>query len=264
MRFFDSHAHYWDTRFALETEAGADALIDSLLNTTVSGIINVGTNLETTILSVKQAQKHHRMYAIGGVHPGDIPDDMSLSDLESGFLPLFSDPANKLVALGEIGLDYHYTPFDKERQMAFFEAQMALADRLSLPVVIHDREAHGDSFDMIRRFPNVRGVFHSYSGSAEMAKALVSLGYMISFSGTVSFKNARNVKETASRLPKDCVLIETDAPYLTPHPHRGKMNHSGYLEYTAAALAEIWSLPVCDVAQITEENAIKFFRLSDF
>lgn len=263
MRFFDSHAHYWDTRFHTETEAGADALIETLLNTTVSGIVNVGTNLETTLLSVEQAKKHDGMYAVGGVHPGDIPDGMSPLDLEGVFAPLFADPANKLVALGEIGLDYHYTPFDKERQMAFFEAQMALAERLALPVVIHDREAHGDSFEMIRRFPNVRGVFHSYSGSAEMAKALVSRGYMISFSGTVSFKNARNVKEAASVLPRDCVLIETDAPYLAPHPHRGKLNHSGYLAYTATALAEIWSLPPCDVARITEENALKFFNISN-
>ena len=261
MKFFDSHAHYWDTRFAKETECGVDALLDTLFKTTVSGIINVGTNVETTLLSIAQAQKYENMYAIGGVHPGDIPEGMSHYDLEAAFSSLFQDPKNKLVALGEIGLDYHYTPFDKERQMAFFEAQMALAEKLSLPVVIHDREAHGDSFDMIRRFPGVRGVFHSYSGSAEMAKALVSRGYMISFSGTVSFKNARNVKETASLLPRESVLIETDAPYLTPHPHRGKLNHSGYLLYTATALSELWSVPVANVAEITRENALKFFKI---
>ena len=262
MKFFDSHAHYWDTRFEKETEAGADALIDHLLDTTVSGIVNVGTNLETTRLSIAQAKKHEGMYAVGGVHPGDIPADLQTDDLERLFAPLFQSPENKLLALGEIGLDYHYVPFDKERQMAFFEAQMALAEKLALPVVIHDREAHGDCFDMIRRFPNVRGVFHSYSGSAEMAKALVSRGYMISFSGTVSFTNARSVKEAAAVLPKECVMIETDAPYLTPHPHRGKMNHSGYLSYTATALSELWSLPLSEVAKITEENALKFFGIS--
>ena len=138
---------------------------------------------------------------------------------------------------------------------------MALAEKLSLPVVIHDREAHGDSFDMIRRFPNVKGVFHSYSGSAEMAKALVSRGYYVSFSGTVSFKNARNVKEAVGAIPREAVLIETDAPYLTPHPFRGRMNHSGYLAYTAEAIAEVWNTAVEDVARITEQNAKEFFKI---
>ena len=201
------------------------------------------------------------MYAAGGIHPGDIPENATVDTLEKIWTPLFHSSENKLVALGEIGLDYHYTPFDKMRQMAFFEAQMALAEKLSLPVIIHDREAHGDCFDMIRRFPNVTGVFHSYSGSAEMAKALVSKGYRISFSGTVSFKNARNVKEAAAAIPRESVLIETDAPYLTPHPYRGKLNHSGYLLYTAEALAEVWGTDVSEVAHVTEENALAFFHI---
>ena len=261
MTFFDSHAHYWDTRFESETEHGADALINALLESSVSGIVNVGTNMETTLLAIRQAGMFPKMFAAGGIHPGDIPEGMDPDDLEKTFLPLFQNPENKLVALGEIGLDYHYTPFDKERQMNFFEAQMRFAQRYALPVIIHDREAHGDSFDMIRRFPDVRGVFHSYSGSAEMAKDLVRRGYMISFSGTVSFKNARSVKEAAAAVPKESVMIETDAPYLTPHPYRGKLNHSGYLAYTAEALAEIWQLSVSEVARITEENAKKFFGL---
>ncbi len=261
MKFFDSHAHYWDTRFELETESGAEALLERLFADSVSGIVNVGTNLETTALSVALAQKFPNMYAAGGIHPGDIPDDARIEDLERIWTPLFADPANKLVALGEIGLDYHYTPFDKERQMVFFEAQMSLAQKLSLPVIIHDREAHGDCFDMIRKFPNVRGVFHSYSGSAEMAKDLVRRGYMISFSGTLSFKNARAVKEAAAVLPREAVMIETDAPYLTPHPHRGKLNHSGYLAYTAEALADVWQCSVGEAASITEQNARKFFGI---
>ena len=261
MKFFDSHAHYWDTRFASETEAGADVLLNSLFRDSVSGIINVGTNLETTMLSIAQAQKHPHMYVAGGIHPGDIPEDATVDALETVWSPLFKNSENKLVALGEIGLDYHYTQFDKMRQMAFFEAQMALAEKLSLPVIIHDREAHGDCFDMVRNFPKVTGVFHSYSGSAEMAKALVSRGYSISFSGTVSFKNARNVKETAASLPKEAVLIETDAPYLTPHPHRGRLNHSGYLFYTAEAIAELWQTDVSLVAEVTEQNAKRLFKI---
>ncbi len=261
MKFFDSHAHYWDARFESETESGVDALLSLLFEGSVSGIVNVGTNLETTMLSIAQAKKYPHMYVTGGIHPGDIPENASADTLEDTWRPLFENPENKLVALGEIGLDYHYTPFDKARQMAFFEAQMALAERLSLPVVIHDREAHGDCFDMVRRFPNVTGVFHSYSGSAEMAKALVSRGYRISFSGTVSFKNARNVKEAACAIPRESVMIETDAPYLTPHPYRGRLNHSGYLAYTAEALADVWNTTVAEVARITEQNAKDFFHL---
>ena len=262
MKFFDSHAHYWDARFEAETESGTDALLKTLFESTVSGIVNVGTNLETTLLSIRQAQRYACMYAAGGIHPGDIPEDASIDMLETVWTPLFQNPENKLVALGEIGLDYHYTPFDKARQLAFFEAQMALAEKLSLPVIIHDREAHGDSFDMIRRFPNVRGVFHSYSGSAEMAKALVSRGYHISFSGTVSFKNARRVTEAAACVPRDRLLIETDCPYLAPHPFRGQLNHSGLLPYTARAVAAAWGCTEEEVASVTEENARRFFGLA--
>ena len=261
MKFFDSHAHYWDSRFDSETESGTDALLTELFASSVAGIVNVGTNWETTMLSIDQARRYENMYVAGGIHPGDIPEDAKVEDLEAIWTPLLQNPQNKVVALGEIGLDYHYTPFDKMRQLSFFEAQMALAEKLSLPVVIHDREAHGDSFDMIRRFPNVKGVFHSYSGSAEMAKTLVSRGYYVSFSGTVSFKNARNVKEAVGAIPREAVLIETDAPYLTPHPFRGRMNHSGYLAYTAEAIAEIWNTTVEDVARITEQNAKEFFKI---
>lgn len=261
MKFFDSHAHYWDGRFATETEGGVDVLLNCLFSDSVSGIVNVGTDLATTHLAIAQAKKFPQMYATGGFHPGEIPEDARPEDVEPSLAPLFADRENKLVALGEIGLDYHYTPFDKARQLAFFEAQMSFARKHRLPVVIHDREAHGDCFDMIRAFPDVTGVFHSYSGSAEMAKDLVRRGYTISFSGTVTFKNARTVTEAAAALPRESVMIETDAPYLTPHPHRGKMNHSGYLSYTAATLAALWQTSVEEVARITEENAKRFFRL---
>lgn len=262
MKFFDSHAHYWDDRFTTETEGGASPLLRALFSESVSGIVNVGTDLRTTALAIEQAKQYPRMYAAGGFHPGDIPDGIRAEEVESLLSPLFDDPENKLVALGEIGLDYHYTPFDKARQAAFFEAQMAFAEKRGLPVIIHDREAHGDSFDTVRAFPNVTGVFHSYSGSAEMAKDLVRRGYYVSFSGTVSFKNARSVREAAAALPRDRVLIETDAPYLAPHPYRGRMNHSGYLAYTAEALADTWGTSLAEVARITEENAERFFGLN--
>ncbi|MBO7171072.1 MAG: TatD family hydrolase [Clostridia bacterium] len=263
MKYFDSHAHYWDKRFEGETPEGVDACIDTLFRENVCGIVNVGTSPFTTRLAIAQAKRFPHMYVAGGIHPSDVAElanvDEALSELEQ----LLKVPENKIVALGEIGLDYHFLPFDKELQLSVFHAQMEMAERLSLPVVIHDREAHGDCFDVVRAHPNVRGVFHSYSGSAEMAKDLVRRGYMISFSGTVSFKNARSVKEAASALPHDAVLIETDAPYLAPHPHRGKLNHSGYLSYTCAALAEAWGISEEETARLTRENARCFFGLEE-
>ena len=262
MQYFDSHAHYWDKRFENETEEGVDALLDTLFQGNVLGIVNVATSPETARAAIEQARRYPRMYAAVGIHPTDSP----ALDLDEGLaqlMALLKDPTAKIKAIGEIGLDYYWTPFDKDRQKLFFSEQMRLAERYDLPVVIHDREAHGDCFDMARAFPGVRGVFHSYSGSAEMAKDLVRRGYMISFSGTVSFKNARSVKEAAAALPKEAVMIETDAPYLTPHPHRGKINHSGYLAYTCAALAEAWGIPPEETAEITTQNALRFFNIQE-
>jgi TatD DNase family protein len=136
---------------------------------------------------------------------------------------------------------------------------MKMARELKIPVCIHDRDAHGDIMDFIRKYPDVRGVVHSFSGSREMAEELVSLGYMISFSGTLTFKNARRPKEAAAAIPRSSVLVETDCPYLAPHPYRGNLNHSGYLPYTVEALAEIWGVTPDECAQITEENAKSFF-----
>ena len=261
MRFFDSHAHYWDSRFATETESGVEALLSALLSESVSGIVNVGTDLDTTALAIAQAKKYSKMYAAGGIHPGEIPDNIRAEDVEALLSPLFKEPENKLVALGEIGLDYHYTPFDKSRQKAFFEAQMAFAEKHALPVIIHDREAHGDCVDMVRAFSGVVGVFHSYSGSAEMAKDLVRRGYYISFSGTISFKNARAVREAASVLPHDRVLIETDAPYLPPVPHRGERNDSSLVRFVAERLAAIKGITVDALIAATVENGKRLFAI---
>ena len=143
----------------------------------------------------------------------------------------------------------------------YFEKQLSLARELGLPVVIHDREAHGDCFDTVCRYPDVKGVFHSYSGSAEMAKELVKRGWYISFSGVLTFKNAAKVKEVAAVLPKDRVLIETDCPYLAPHPHRGEINHSGLMRFTLETLAEIWGETPEKTAEITAKNAFDLFKI---
>lgn len=262
MKYFDSHAHYYDERFENECEGGVDNLIGALLASSVSGIINVGTSPETSRLAIAAAKRYPNMYTAIGIHPSDsqyldsTPEE-ALRDIES----LIVDSENKCVALGEIGLDYHYPDTDKECQMSYFTAQMRLADRLGIPVVIHDREAHGDIMDVVRAFPRVRGVFHSFSGSPEMAEELVARGYMISFSGTLTFTNARRPREVAATLPHSSVLIETDCPYLTPHPYRGRLNHSGYLEYTNRTLAEIFGITEAESAELTEENARRFFGI---
>ncbi len=261
MKYFDSHAHYYDGRFA-ENGQSVDNLIGALLSSSVSAIVNVGTSPETSRLAIEQARKNENMYTSIGIHPYDA--NFEVSDMEkalSEIEELIKSPDSKCVALGEIGLDYHYDGYDAELQKEFFIRQMALAERLDVPVVIHDRDAHGDTLEIVRKFPNVRAVMHSYSGSVEMAEELIRLGCYISFSGTLTFKNARKTPDVAAAVPKVRILIETDAPYLTPHPHRGKINHSGYLEYTNARLSEIWGISEEECARITDENARRFFNL---
>ena len=261
MTYFDTHAHYYDERFEAEAEGGADALIQACLGNTVSYIINVGTEPGTSGKAIEQAKKYPRMFTAIGIHPSDarLIDDLegALKETEA----LILDKENKCVAIGEIGLDYHYPETDKKMQKYVFKAQMEMAKRLSLPVVIHDRDSHEDIMNIIREYPGVVGVLHSFSGSAEMARELVSLGYMISFSGTVSFKNARKPKEACAAVPLDRLLIETDCPYLAPHPLRGTLNHSGNLEYTNLAVAEVKGISAEECARITEENARRFFKI---
>ena len=261
MKYFDSHAHYYDERFSEELTEGVDSLIDALLASSVSYILNVGTSPESSREAIAQAKKHTNMYTIVGIHPSDtrfLSDiDAELADIEA----LILDKENKCVALGEIGLDYHYPDTDKEVQDYYFNAQMRLAKKLGLPVVIHDRDAHEDTLKVIKNHTGVVGVLHSYSGSVEMAKELVKLGYMISFSGTISFKNAKKPAEVAAAIPKESVLIETDCPYLAPHPLRGTLNHSGNLVYTNAALSAAWGISEEECARITGENARRFFKI---
>ncbi len=261
MKYFDSHAHYYDERFESEINESVDCLIDALLRNSVSHIINVGTSPETSRLAIEQAKRHGNMYTAIGIHPSDtrfLSDiDSELAEIEKMIL----DKENKCVCLGEIGLDYHYPDTDKEKQMLYFERQLQLAQKLGIPVCIHDRDAHGDTLVTLKKYPGVTGILHSFSGSKEMAEELVKMGYYISFSGTLTFTNARKPREVAQILPKDKVLIETDCPYLTPHPHRGKINHSGYLSYTNAVLASVWEISEEECAEITAENARRVFGL---
>lgn len=265
---FDSHAHYFDARFERETEGGADAILQNIMPEPVGYILNVGTNCRNSRLAVRQAATHDGMYAAVGIHPGDChyETDAALFGLRELLGNSESRRRDKIVAIGEIGLDYHFAnygeiPLDKTRQMYYFEAQMAMAETLGLPVVIHNREAHGDCFETVLRHPGVRGVFHSYSGSAEMARELIRRGWYLSFSGTLTFRNAPRVREAALAVPRDRLLVETDAPYLAPHPMRGRLNHSGYLSYTVSALAELWGCSPQQAADQTAQNAKTLFGL---
>lgn len=264
LNFFDSHAHYYDQRFyGEENPQGAEELLGELFQDGLLGVINIGTNPESNLIAVEQAKKFPLMYAAVGIHPEDMAHiDMTLDQMIESLRALLEKRAeNKIVAIGEIGLDYYWEPYDKKAQAACFNAQMKLAEELDMPVTIHDREAHGDCFETVLKYPRVRGVFHSYSGSAEMAKELVKRGWYISFSGVVSFKNASKIKEVAAVVPDERILIETDAPYLAPHPFRGKINHSGRLLYTAQALADARGCEVEKIAQLTRENVRRLFEI---
>ena len=266
---FDSHAHYFDRRFEGESN-GADGILQTIMPRPVANIINVGTNLQNSRLAIEQAARYDGMFAAVGIHPEDCHyiDDVSAAIEELSALLGTSESRDerKIVALGEIGLDYHYEnygeiPMDKEKQMIFFRAQMEMAQLIEIPVIIHDREAHGDCFETVLRYPGVVGVFHSYSGSAEMAKELVRRGWYISFSGTLTFKNAARVREAAMAVPRDRLLIETDAPYLAPHPMRGQLNHSGLLVHTLQVLADLWNCSPQQAALQTAENAKRLFGM---
>ena len=265
---FDSHAHYFDKRFDREYEGGAEALLGTICPEPVAFILNVGTNLENAQEVLLQSKKHKGMYSAIGIHPEDChvyaDEAAALSELEALLKDPKSREVSKLVALGEIGLDYHTEEFiegklDKAKEMRFFEAQLELAKKYDLPVIIHDRDAHGDCFETILKHPGVRGVFHSYSGSAEMAKDLVRRGFYISFSGTLTFRNATSVRAAALAVPHERLLVETDAPYLAPHPYRGSLNHSGLLVETLGILAGLWQCSPNEAAKITADNAKRLF-----
>ena len=235
---FDSHAHYDDHRFAEEFEGGVDGAIRTAHEAGVDYIANIGSSLRSSRNSVELADRYDFIYATVGLHPYDA-QQIDAADLDSALHQVEElTKHGKVRAIGEIGLDYHYDGTDKERQSYFFSAQMEIAQKVGLPVIIHSRDAAGDTFDMIRHYPEVKGILHSYSGTAEMARQLCDMGWYISFSGPVTYKNAAKVKESAAIVPDDKLLIETDCPYLPPVPHRGELNYSGYLHFTCQGVAD--------------------------
>lgn len=261
MPYFDSHAHYNDARFAAEYPGGAPAALAAARDAGVEYIVNVGTNPQTSRESLALADTYSFVYAAAGLHPTDaldIPDER-LNDVFDDLRTLLLHP--KCRAHGEIGLDYHWDPHGAERQKHIFDVQLSIAEETGLPAVIHDRDAHGDCFDILRAHPNVRGILHSFSGSAEMARQLAARGWYISFSGPITYKNAHKVREAAAAVPHELLLIETDSPYLPPVPHRGELNYSGYLPFIAAALADAAGLTPEEAADITYRNAQTVFGI---
>ena len=266
MKLFDSHAHYYDHKFDT-LEGGADAILcDPAFVDAICGIVNVGTNPETNRRCIEQTALYDNMWCAIGIHPEDCQHIESSPDtvLANLYVQL-SDPAtrarDKIVAIGEIGYDYYWQPVNKELQTTYFSRQLDMARELDLPVIIHDRDAHGDTLAMIKQYPQVCGVFHSYSGSDEMAKELLKLGWYLSFGGPVTFKNAEKVRRAASVVPLDRLFLETDCPYLSPHPYRGQINHSGRMHLVAEMQAELHGVAVEQIALAPEENAKRLFKI---
>ena len=255
MTLFDSHAHLDHAKF----EGERDAILASLADAGVGVVMNVGCDLSSSLRSVALAKKYPFVYASVGTHP-DAADKFSPADLAM-YRALAAD--GRVRAVGEIGLDYHY-PDGPTRldQMRCFTAQLELARELKKPVIVHEREAHGDAMDILRQFPDVTGVFHCFSGSPEFALELIKRGWYIGFTGVVTFRNARRAVETAAAIPLDRMLIETDCPYMAPEPYRGKRCDSRMIIETAKKLAEIRGISLDELANATTENAKRLFGIA--
>lgn len=255
MILFDSHAHYYDEKYGDELEETVKAIREA----GVRYVLNAGTTPETSRQALSLAEKYDGFYAAVGIHPENIDE----IDKEAAFDEIKTLLKHeKAVAIGEIGLDYHWRDDNKEEQKYWFRKQLEYALETDTPVIIHDREAHGDCLKIVKEYKGVRGVFHSYSGSADMAKELLKLGWYISFSGVITFKNNVKATEVVPIIPDDRILIETDCPYLAPVPHRGERNHSGFMTFTAEKMASLRSVTVDEIAKTTLKNAATLFSIS--
>ena len=250
---FDTHAHLNDPAFDPDREE----LMAGLADKGVGLVMNAGCSLQSSRDIIQMAEKYPWLYASVGSHP-DSADEVNEEVIEA-YRELCKH--EKVKAIGEIGLDYYYEDIPRDIQKQAFRMQMQLATELDMPVIIHEREAHDDGMRIIKEFPKVHGVFHCYSGSAEMARQLVNMGWYIGFTGVLTFKNARKAVETAASIPLDRIVIETDCPFMAPEPHRGKRNDPGYLPRMAEKLAEIRNLPVEEVHRITFENGKRLYRI---
>lgn len=249
---FDTHSHYDDSKFNPDRED----VLGRLQGQGVSFVVSCGCDIDSTQFNFDLAQKYDFFYFASGLHPEDL-EGASLDDL--ALIEKFAKN-KKCVAIGEIGLDYHWMSSTKEVQRDFFEAQLELAKRMSLPVIVHDREAHGDTLDILKNAkPN--GVLHCFSGSKEMAREIIKLGMYIGLNGVVTFQNARKSLEVVKEIPLDRLVLETDCPYLAPVPMRGKRNDSSYIPYIAEKIAQVLEMDTQKLLDITSENAKKLYNL---
>ena len=246
---FDSHAHYDDAKF----DNIRDKLLEALPRHGVCGVINCGCDTLSSKKALAYAEKYPYIYAAVGVHPENIGGGTA-AEIEE------LTKHKKCVAIGEIGLDYYWVSDNKEEQKALFEEQLILANRLGLPVIVHDRDAHADTLELLKKL-RPKGVVHSFSGSAQMAKEILNLGMYIGIGGVITFKNAKKLPEVVEMLPEDRFLLETDAPYLTPVPYRGEINHSTMIYYTAKKIAELKNTTVEQVLSSARKNTENLFGI---
>lgn len=249
---FDSHAHYDDERF----DQDRDAVLQALPEKGVRYVLNAACNLEGMGQILDMTEKYPFVYCSAGVHPHEAENTPNSMEEQ---LNEFAKQ-KKVVALGEMGLDYYYDFAPREQQIEVFSRQLALAVELDLPVIIHDREAHADTMELLRRY-RPKGIVHCYSGSAEMAKEIVALGLSIGFTGVVTFKNARRALEAAEVIPLDRMLVETDCPYMAPEPFRGKRCDSSMIVQTARKLADCKGIPLQQLLDVTCENAMRIYGI---
>ena len=251
---FDTHAHMDDASFAEDRHE----LLAALPEQGISLLMNPGCSYESSLNAIRLSQQYDYIYAAVGSHP-DVADQVDEALIAQYRELCKQNP--KVKAIGEIGLDYHYEDIPRDIQKKAFRMQMALAAELDLPVIVHEREAHEDGMRIVDEFPTVKGVFHCYSGSAEMAKELIKRGWYIGFTGVLTFKNARKSIEVASAIPRDRIVIETDCPYMAPVPFRGKRNDPGKVVHMAAKLGEIWGVSTEEAAEVTLENGKRLYRM---
>lgn len=253
--YFDTHAHYDDEQF----DSDRGALLEAMPANGVSLILNPGCDVKTSETAVQLSERYPFIYAAVGFHPHEAKfmDDAAFAAVSR----LAASP--KVKAIGEIGLDYHYDLSPRNVQQECFRRQLELARSLALPVIIHEREACADCLEILKDFRDVRGVFHCYSGSWETAKTILSWGWSLSFTGVVTFKNARKSHEVIINMPKDRLMIETDSPYLSPVPNRGKRNSSLNLPYIAETIASLTGITAEETARLTMKNGKEFFNIQD-
>lgn len=249
---FDTHAHYDDEQF----DSDRSELLASLTGKGITGVISCGVNAESSKANIDLSEKYPFIYVAVGYH------GLNTEDLTEDYLEILKDliKNEKTVAIGEIGLDYHYEKETRDIQLKIFREQIELANEYDLPVIVHDREAHEDTLNILKEL-KPKGVIHCFTGSVEMAKEIVKLGMYIGLGGAVTFKNAIKPVEVAKYVPSDRLLVETDCPYMTPVPHRGKRNDSSLIPYTAERIAEVRGVTAQEILNLTAENAKTLFNI---